>query len=209
MRTLTHAVYVIISIAVIFATPERVIAQAIPTQLKLWEAPEWKRCLQKFKATVKSGLHPKVQTFYNGNCLPKEKATRPANGECFMEAVGPSDLFSATGVEVKLVCVNRGGDDMICTNKSGHYMSAMTAGMKSDVRCEGFPDLLAVNMKKAGPNKALDKILGPKKNNSIECQIQIRKIKRVENDPLFDSNRSIRRLWSYEVGVGEKMGCTF
>lgn len=176
---------------------------------KLWEAPEWKQCLQRFTRSARPAMYPKEQRLVNGECISKERSTAVANGRCFMEAVSPSDLLRATRFEVKLVCMNQTTEVMVCTNKKGHYMDAMTSGMQGNPKCAGFPDLLAVDMRKRGPNKALEHIFRNEKPNTDECGMQVRKIKRLEADPRFDGEKSIRQRWSEEVSVGRRMGCAF
>ena len=126
-----------------------------------------------------------------------------------MEAVSPSDLLSATDFETKLVCMSGKTDMMVCTNKKGHYMQAMTSGMAQDKRCEGFPNLLAVDMRKKGPNKALQEMFKDRKPNSSECERQVKTIRTLENNPRFDQDRNLRERWSREVELGTQMRCEF
>lgn len=175
---------------------------------RLWESADWKKCLQNFSRTAKPAMYPTEKRLLSGVCADKERSRPAQEGECFMEAVSPSDLLSATRVEVKLLCLHGTREVMTCTNKMGHYMEAMTAGMKGNPKCDGFPDLLTVDMRKKGPNRALE-TLGGTKSGSAGCAAQVRKIQRLEADPRFDIDRSVRQRWSEEVAMGTRMHCSF
>lgn len=185
-------------------------SQSVATvQPKEWEESAWLKCFANFKRSVKPAMYPKEQRLLNGICISSNKSPHAPDGACFMEAVSPSDLLSATDFEVKLVCMKGSTEVMVCTNKKGHYMEAMTSGMSSDRRCDGFPNLLAVDMRKNGPNKALEHSFRNRKPNTVECERQVKVIQRLENDTRFDSDRSIREGWSQAVALGTRMGCHF
>jgi hypothetical protein len=153
------------------------------------------------------GTYPAEQRLVDGKCASATAAPALSEGSCALEAVGPSELYKAKGVEVKLVCMEGRREVMVCTNKKGHYMDAMTSGMPTDKRCAGFPDLLAVNMSTKGPNKALDRIFRDSKPESTECALQVKMIRRLENDPRFDTNQSTREVWANKVAEATRMGC--
>jgi hypothetical protein len=88
-------------------------------------------------------------------------------------------------------------------------MTAITSGMTSERLCKDFPDLLATDMSKKGPNKALDQIFKDRKPNSPDCEAQVQKIRRLENDSRFETDQTIRERWSRDVKQGTSMGCEF
>lgn len=45
--------------------------------------------------------------------------------------------------------------------------------------------------------------------NSATCEAQVKSIRRLEFDPRFDNDASIRRRWSEQVDIGMRMGCEF
>lgn len=178
-------------------------------QFKPWDTPEWKNCLANFKRNAKPGMYPKEQRLVDGKCIPSSLPTNLPNGACFMEAVSPSDLLSATKFETKLMCMRGKVPEMVCTDKKGHYMHAMTGGMAQDKKCDGFPNLLAIDMRKKGQNKALQEIFKDRKPNSSECERQVKTIRTLENDSRFDQDRRIRERWARESELDIQMRCQF
>ena len=98
---------------------------------------------------------------------------------------------------------------MTCTNKKGHYIEPMVAGMNDDPRCAGFPDLLNIDMRTKGSNKALDDLTNSRKQNSDECKRQARKIKTLEANPRFDADQKVRQQWSDEVSIATRLDCQY
>lgn len=176
---------------------------------KPWDAPDWKKCAATFKRTAKSSMYPEEKRLVDGKCIGSTLPTKLPDGACFMEVVSPSDLLSATKFETKLMCMKGKVPEMVCTDKKGHYMDAMTGGMIRDKRCDGFPNLLATDMRKKGPNKAMQEIFKDTKPNSAECERQVRTIRSLENNSRFDVDRSIRTRWAREVELGTQMRCQF
>jgi hypothetical protein len=213
LRNITFSAVILAAAVAMCLSPASAQVSGTATQLNAksqhWDSIEWKNCLAKFRRANKLELHPKVLRYVRGECTVDTVPASLKADECYMTAVSPSNLLSANAFEIKLTCWNGRMEIMECTNKKGHYMNAMTSGMRTNERCNGFPNLLAVDMRIAGPNKALARIGNETNSDTADCVRQVHKIQRLESDPRFENSRSLRDRWSREVEVGTRMRCKF
>ena len=201
----------------------------------LWLDPKWDECVASYKRTFEEYATPNFYRYISQNCGESDEQLKSLHeGDCFMRISGPNRTRNSKSYEIELVCVKQSrsnsawiSQDMICTNRNGYYADWVRKKMVNDKRCKGFPNLISENLDATAPAFSTEEIHQIKKyettgryedlpsslrfdnrNTDAKCHSEVEKVRKLENDAAFDTDREIRLQWQRQFEYASSLGCT-
>lgn len=188
-----------------------------------WEEEEWKICRDTFLSLHPQTLPKKIISYMyqDGVCDFGEESLPPIKpGQCYLVILGSGALFPLNH-KIDMYCYGHQGS--VCTTAPDYYRSDIEDDMRSNPRCEGFPDFLNIRVRpKLTPeeveewnrynNTGLYEDLPEwirfgNRNTDNECRPLVNEIRRLENDPNWDRYSRIQKEWRSKYEKAMKMGC--
>jgi hypothetical protein len=174
-----------------------------------------------YKKVYSAAKGEPVSYSYDGQqCTPSVPSSER---RCVMTIYGPdrSVFADRKGYETVLNCgTGTNLKDMVCTNRADRYNAQLLATMRKDPRCRAFPrlvsDNLAVSGKVARSNSPANStefrdlpasIRYGNDNKDPTCRRAVAKVRKLENDPRFENDRSVRLQWQDAFEATSAMGC--
>lgn len=193
----------------------------------LWLESGWISCQKTYKNTFRATGKPAFYRYHNRECGElSDLRSKLDVGDCYMNISGPGGVVAFKDFEVSLHCVNTTPQFFsgpTCSNAANFYAEELERQMRSDPRCAGFPDLLSKRLKEppsSGYTESIKKhersgkyedlpnaIKYSNRNTDERCRRAVNEVRRLENHPSFDLDRSIRKDWQRKFDLAMNQGC--
>lgn len=145
----------------------------------LWEASGWLACVSEYKKIFnKKTEEPHWYRYANGICA--EELSLPP-GTLYLMILGPDrGIRDRSGFEITLEISGSSSSKTICSNRADYYSESFEQEMRSNRRCNDFPNLLSeyltLSSKMDHSTKSIKSATKPNQprplNGHVECTVK-------------------------------------